>query len=107
MPVEVIDTRKAIPKATRKRHSALEDTKEWVYVMTKLQHGLKPNEGLRIVLSKETTEEVKHAPRLFKKLVDRLMKELKLDYDVFQRGTTDEGTPILYIANPVDKRIGY
>lgn len=103
MPVEVINAVKQIPKATRNRHSALEDTKEWTLVMTKLQHGLKPNEGLRIVLTQDTLKEVKHAARLFKMLVDKHMKKLKLDYDVFQRGTTEDGSPVIYITNP-DKR---
>jgi hypothetical protein len=103
MPVEVINVSKQLPKATRNRHSALEDTKEWTYVLTKLTHGLKPNEGLRIVLSKDTLDEVKHAARLFKKLVEKHLQSLDLDYEVFQRGVTEEGTPILYITNP-DKR---
>lgn len=103
MPVEVIDIRKQLPKATRNRHSALEDTMEWSYVVTKLAHGLKPNEGLRIVLSKATADELKHAPRLFKKRVEHYIASLKLDYAVFQRGVTEEGTPILYVAN-LDKR---
>jgi hypothetical protein len=102
MPVEVIDVRK-LPKARRNRHSALEDTKEWKYVITKLQHGLKPNEGLRVVLSKETLDEVKNAPRLFKRFLKRYMDDLKLEYDIFQRGETEEGSPILYVTCP-DKR---
>lgn len=103
MPVEVINVQKDLPKATRNRHSVLEDTKEWTYVVTKLSHGLKPNEALRVVLPKDTMKKLKHAPRLFKMLVERYIQSMKMDYSVFTRGTTDEGTPVLYIAN-LDKR---
>lgn len=98
MPVQVIDLRKDIPKPQRHRKSALEDTEEYRYVMTKLAAGLKPNEGLRIVLSGPTLKKVKNAPRLFKAIVQKYVTEMKLDYDVFHRGTTPEGTPILYVA---------
>jgi hypothetical protein len=43
---------------------------------------------------------VKHTPRLFKKLIEKQMEELRLPYKVFPRGTTEEGTPIIYVINP-------
>ena len=98
MPVEIIDIRKDIPKPKRKRKSVIESTKEWQYVQTKLSNGLKPHEGLRIVLTNETMRKVKHAPRMLQKRIERYLEELKLDYDVFRRGSTEEGTPILYVA---------
>lgn len=99
MPVEVIDLRKGIPRATRHRKSALDDSKEWRYVQTKLSNGLKPHEGLKIVLTPELLHKVKNAARLFKEKTEKYIEELHLNYDVFQRGTTSEGNPVIYVAD--------
>jgi hypothetical protein len=99
MPVEVIDVRKQLPGPTRKRHSILKSTKEWSAVLTKLERGLKPNEGLRVVLTQDTLDKVEHAGRLFKRHMERHLKTMHLNYQVYQRGTTEDGAPIIYISN--------
>lgn len=103
MPVKVIDIRRDIPRPSRKRKSAVEDTKEWQYVETKLRAGLKPYEGLQVILTNETLKKVKNAPRMFQKRVQRYLKELNLEYDVFQRGTTEEGTPVIWVSGRSEK----
>lgn len=103
MPVEVIDIRRDIPRPSRKRKSAVENTKEWQYVETKLRAGLKPYEGLRIVLTHETMKKIKNAPRMRQKRIKRYLKDLHLEYDVFQRSSTEEGTPIIWVSGRSEK----
>ena len=50
MPLDVINVHKELPKATRQRHSVLDDTKEWKQLKTVLEQGLKPNEGRRVAM---------------------------------------------------------
>lgn len=102
MAVKIIDVSK-IPTPRRNRHSALHDSQEWITTMAKITHGLKLNEAIEVTFSDKTLKQVKHAPRIFKKLLETFMEDNKMDYDVFQRGQTEEGTPIIYVANP-DKR---
>ncbi len=92
-----------IPDPRRNRHSELYDTQEWLTTVADLKKGLKPNEALQVIFTEKTRKKLKHAPRLFKILLDNWMKQNKLEYSIFQRGKDEDGVPILYITNP-DKR---
>ena len=53
MGVEVVDVRKELPKPSRKRGSIITSTPEWQETITKIDAGLKPHEGLKVVAQPE------------------------------------------------------
>jgi hypothetical protein len=97
MPVELIK-QDAIPaKQQRHRPSVVERTKEWQQVMDYLHDGLPKKGALRIILSPETTKQLKHAPVMFRKMLQKRLKEMKLEYEVFVQGKEGE-QPVLFIT---------
>jgi hypothetical protein len=98
MPVELIK-QDAIPaKQQRHRPSVVERTKEWQQVMDYLHDGLPKKGALRIILSPETTKQLKHAPVMFRKMLQKRLKEMKLEYEVFVQGKEGEQPVLFYHA---------
>ena len=100
MPVKTIK-KTDVPKPTRFRRTPLKETEEWADVQTILAHGLKRAEAVEITLSPKTTSELldrglKHPIRLLRNLIKTKVRELNLEYDVWQQGGRD-GT-VIYIA---------
>lgn len=92
--IKVID----IPMATRNRQSPLKLLQEWADVQAVLVGGLKPKEAVELTLSQNTLEKLrlKNATRLFAMLIKKKVRELKLEYDVWQQGGPNGKT--IYIA---------
>ena len=87
-----------IPVATRNRKSPLKELPEWTDVQAVLAQGLKPAEAVELTLSTETLKrlKLKNATRLFCNIIKKHIRELKLDYDVWQQGGRDG--KVIYIA---------
>lgn len=100
MPVRRIK-KKDVPPATRNRESPLKKTPEWGDVLAVLAQGLKPHEAVEVSLAPESVAKLQlknpsNATRLLRNLIRDKVKELKLQYDVWQQG--GPGGTVIYIA---------
>ena len=103
MAVEIIDVRKELPGPSRKRNSVIMGTPEWQETIAKIDAGLKPHEGLKIVLSQKTLAKLgKYAPRTLKIQLKKYVQERKPGLAVFYRGSQD-GVPIVWVTHEKDK----
>jgi hypothetical protein len=57
-PMRVIDTRKQLPQRKRNRRSMIMDTEEWREAVKKIDSGLKPHEGIELVVSAKAKADV-------------------------------------------------
>lgn len=97
MPIKRIK-KEDIPAATRNRKSPLKELPEWHDVQAVLAQGLKPAEAVEITLSDRTLDrlKLKNATRLFVNIIQKKLKDLNLQYDVWQQGGKDG--KIIYIC---------
>ena len=107
MPVEVIDVRKDLPRPSRKRKSIIMDTPEWQETITKIEAGLRPHEGLKVVLSPKSLAKLKkkharYAPRTLKIQLKKYVQERQPGLAVFYRGSQD-GVPVIWVTHEKDK----
>jgi len=103
MAVEIIDVRKDLPNPSRRRRSVAMDTPEWQDAVAKIDSGLKPHEGLRIVVSPKTLAKLgRYAPRTLKIQLKRYVQERKPGLVVFYRGSQDD-VPVIWVTDKKDK----
>lgn len=101
--VEVVDVRTDLPTPSRKRKSVIMGTPEWKETIAKIDAGLKPHEGLKIVLSQKTLAKLgRYAPRTLKIQLKRYVQERKPGLAVFYRGSQDR-VPIVWVTHEKDK----
>jgi hypothetical protein len=102
MGVEVVDVRKQLPKPSRKRVSVIMKTSEWQETIAKIDEGLKPHEGLKVVVSEKTLAKLgKHgrfASRTLKIQLKKYVQERKRGLAVFYRGSED-GQPVIWVTH--------
>jgi hypothetical protein len=106
MGVEVVDVRKQLPKPSRKRESVIMKTTEWQKTIAKIDEGLKPHEGVKVVLSQKTLAELgkyeRYASRTLKIQLKKYVQERKRGLAVFYRGSQD-GQPVIWVTHERDK----
>lgn len=105
MPMKVIDIRKQLPQRKRIRRSMIMDTEEWKEAVKKIDSGLKPHEGIELVVSAKAKADIgENAARILKYQLQKYIKERGLDLEVFFRGKDDEtGQPITFVT-PIQKK---
>ena len=76
------------------------DTEEWREAVKKIDSGLKPHEGIELVVSKQAQSEVgENVARILKYQLQKYVKERGLQLEVFFRGKDeDTGLPITYVT---------
>ncbi len=103
MAVELIDVRKDLPGPSRKRRSVAMDTPEWQEAVAKIDSGLKPHEGLKIVVSPKTLAKLgRYASRTLKIQLKRYVQERKPGLAVFYRGSQG-GEPVIWVTHEKEK----
>src|ERR1700677_957673 len=103
MGVELIDVRKELPGPSRNGNSVIVHTPEWQETVAKIDAGLKPHEGLKIVLGQKTLAKLgRYAPRTLKIQLKRYVQGRKPSLAVFYRGSQD-GVPIVWVTHEKEK----
>ena len=106
MGVEVVDVRKELPKPSRKRGSIITSTPEWQETIAKIDAGLKPHEGIKVVLSQKTLAKLgkyaRFASRTLKIQLKKYVQERKRGLAVFYRGSQD-GQPVIWVTHEKEK----
>lgn len=98
MPVAVERIKAGIPKQKRNRPSVLELSPEFGRFLEELDKGLKKDQAIKIVLSKETMGQLQQTPKMFLKLLKKTLAQLELPYRVYPRGKEND-LPVFYIGH--------
>lgn len=106
MAVELVDVRKELPTPSRKRKSVIMSTPEWEDAVAKIDSGLKPHEGLKIVVSPKTLAKLgkhaRYATRTLKIQLKKYVQDRRPALAVFYRGSQD-GQPVIWVTHEKEK----
>ena len=80
------------------------DTPEWQGAVAKIDSGLKPHEGLKIVVSPKTLAKLgKYAPRTLKIQLKRYVQERKEARSCRVLSASQNGVPVIWVTREKDK----
>lgn len=99
MPIKVA-TIDSLPRPTRKKRRALENSDEWLQLRAKLVDGIRPGEAVYITFTPQQRQQMqmKTAGRILLKMAKQHVAKLKLTYEVSRYHSN--GEEVVVVANP-------